>query len=97
VDKYRASLVARGFSRTEGRDFKVVFAPDVRMNSIRLLFSICVQYDLDHIQFDIAKAFLNGTIGEVFYLKPPEGVTVPEGCTLKLNKSLYVLRQAPCA
>ena len=97
VDKYKARLVARGFIQREGRDFKEVFAPVVRMDSIRLLFSICVQYDLDYIQFDIATAFLNGTIEEVLYLKPPEGVTVPEGCTLKLNKSLYGLRQAPRA
>lgn len=95
IDRYKARLVARGFTQTEGVDYNDIFAPVVRMDSIRLLFSICVQKGLEFVQFDIATAFLNGHIEEDLYMRPPEGLSVPEGHTLKLVRSLYGLKQAP--
>lgn len=93
--RYKARLVARGFSQRKGQDYHEIFAPVVRIESIRLLFSLCVQLDLQYVQFDIATAFLNGKVDEELYLKPPEGLRVGKGKTLKLFKSLYGLKQAP--
>lgn len=57
--RYKARLVARGFSQQEGRDYKDIFAPVVRMDSVRLLFSVAAQLNLNWRQFDITTAFLN--------------------------------------
>lgn len=95
VDRFKARLVARGFSQQQGVDYKEIFSPVVRTDSIRLLFSVCAQYDLEYAQFDITTAFLYGNIEEELYIKPPEGLSVPAGSTCKLQKSLYGLKQAP--
>lgn len=95
IERYKARLVARGFTQIQGVDFNEIFAPVVRMDSVRLLFSLCTQLDLKFRQFDIATAFLNGEIEEKLYLTPPEGLEVPENHTCRLLKSLYGLRQAP--
>lgn len=93
--RYKARLVARGFSQRPGQDYNEIFAPVVRIESIRLLFSLCVQLGLKYVQFDIATAFLNGKVEEELYLKPPEGLNVGKDKTLLLLKSLYGLKQAP--
>lgn len=95
IERYKARLVARGFSQIHGIDYNEVFSPVVRMDSIRLLFSLCAQLDLEYLQFDVATAFLNGSIEEELYLRPPEGLEAPDGYTCRLRKSLYGLRQAP--
>jgi len=95
IERYKARLVARGFVQKKGVDYNEVFSPVVRMDSIRLLFSVCAQYEMHFKQFDITTAFLNGDIEEELYLDPPEGLTVPEGSTCRLRRSLYGLKQAP--
>lgn len=92
---HKARLVARGFSQIQGIDYDDVYAPVVHIDSIRILFAICAQFNLEYAQFDVATAFLNGEVEEELYIKPPEGVDVPEGHTLRLLKSLYGLKQAP--
>ena len=96
IEKYKARLVARGFSQVEGVDDKEIFAPVARMGSIRLFHvSICAQKGLEFVQFDIGTASLYGSIEEELYFRPPEGLSVPVGYTCKLNKSLYGLRRTP--
>ena len=95
VDRYKARLVARGFTQVKGIDYTEVFAPVVKMDSVRLLFSLSAQLDLVYYQFDVATAFLNGIIEEDLYLEPPEGLEVPPNKILKLNRSLYGLKQSP--
>lgn len=97
IDRFKARLVARGFTQVHGQDYGETHAPVVRLDSIRLLFSLCVLKELKFKQFDVATAFLNGDLEEELYLRPPEGLSVPDGCTLKLRKSLYGLKQAPRA
>ena len=92
---YKARLVARGFVQQAGVDYNEIFAPVVRMDSIRLLFSLSAQYGLKYKQFDVTAAFLHGDIEELLYLKPPQGLDVPDGYTCRLRKSLYGLKQAP--
>lgn len=97
IDRFKARLVARGFTQVHGQDYGETHAPVVRLDSIRLLFSLCALKDLKFKQFDVTTAFLNGDLEEELYLRPPEGLSLPEGHTLKLRKSLYGLKQAPRA
>lgn len=93
--RYKARLVARGFVQVAGIDYGEIFSPVVRMDSLRLLFSLCAQYNLEYEQFDITTAFLNGEIEEELYLCPPEGLKIEKDQTCKLKRSLYGLKQAP--
>jgi hypothetical protein len=45
---------------------------------------------------DVDTAFLNATLQEDIYMIPPTGLTsIKPGQVLKLNKSLYGLKQSP--
>ena len=45
IDKYKARLVAQGFSQTYGIDYEKTFAPVAKLNSIRVLLSIAINLD----------------------------------------------------
>lgn len=93
--KYKARLVAKGYLQKANVDYSETYAPVARLSTIRLLLSVGLQYNMDFYHMDVKTAFLHGRIGEDIYLKPPDGVDVPEGYVLKLNKSLYGLKQSP--
>ena len=44
---------------------------------------------------DIKTAFLNGKVDHEIYVEPPEGYPEANGMVLKLNRSLYGLKQSP--
>ena len=42
VERYKARLVAQGFTQTYGVDYVKTFSPVVRLNSIRVLLSLAI-------------------------------------------------------
>ncbi len=62
IERYRARLVARGFSQCQGQEFTETFAPLAKMPSFRLLLTLAVQYDLLIEQIDIISTFLHGEL-----------------------------------
>jgi hypothetical protein len=99
IDRYKARLVARGFTQAEGIDYHETFSPVVKMTSIRVLLAITAIRDLELHQMDVKTAFLNGSIEEEIYMTQPEGFIQPgkEHLVCKLNRALYGLKQAPRA
>lgn len=93
--KYKARLVAKGFMQRESVDYEEVYSPVARLSTIRVLLSIGVQKMFTFYQMDVKTAFLHGYIKEDVYLSAPDGVNVPDGSVLKLNRSLYGLKQSP--
>ena len=95
--KYKARLVARGFTQVEGVDYKETFAPVVRYTSLRLLLAIANQRDMEVHQMDVKTAFLYGELEEEIYMKQPQGKEDPDqpNFVCKLHKSLYGLKQSP--
>ncbi|KAL1200962.1 Retrovirus-related Pol polyprotein from transposon TNT 1-94 [Cardamine amara subsp. amara] len=95
--RYKARLVARGYSQREGIDYQEVFAPVVKHISIRFLLSVTANMDLELEQFDIKTAFLHGLLEEEIYMEQPEGFVVKreEDHVCLLEKALYGLKQAP--
>ena len=71
VDKYKAQLVAKGFSQVPGIDYTETFAPVAKMNSIRLTLAIVVAQGWVVHQMDVKSAFLNGDLHEEIYMEQP--------------------------
>lgn len=95
VVKFKARLVAQGFSQVPGVDFEETYAPVGRTTSLRIMLAISAFMDLEIQQADVEGAYLNGTLDIEIYMRYPEGVQPSEGCdALKLNKALYGLKQA---
>jgi hypothetical protein len=95
VERYKARLVARGFTQTRGVDYNETFAPVTRLDTLRLLAATAAQREWEFRQIDIKTAYLYGELEEEVYMAVPEGLQdVPEGHVLQLIKALYGLKQA---
>jgi transposase InsO family protein len=79
VERFKARLVARGFSQVEGIDFKETFAPTIRADSLRILLAIIALEDLEAHQVDVNNAFTEAKLNETIYMKPPDGVECEDG------------------
>ncbi|KAJ6874187.1 hypothetical protein NC651_032883 [Populus alba x Populus x berolinensis] len=99
IDKHKARLVAKGYKQQYGVDYKEVFAPVARHDTIRLVISLATQHSWIIFQMNVKSAFLNGELQEQVYIDQPSGY-VKQGSAkkvLKLKKALYGLKQAPRA
>ena len=102
---YKAHLVgfksssnkSSGYIQIQGIDFQEVFAPVVKMTTLRTLFAISANLDLELYQMDVKMAFLQGSLDEELYMLLPEGFLIPrnEHLVCKLRHNLYGLKQAP--
>lgn len=93
VDKYKARLVARGFSQKFGFDYSETYAPVAKLVTLKCLLAIANQNDLQIHQMDVKSAFLNGDLTEEIYMELPDGFKQKKK-VCKLNKALYGLKQA---
>lgn len=92
--RYKARLVARGFSQEYLSDYNETFAPVARISSFRFMIAFANQFNLLIHHMDVKTAFLNGELKEEIYMKIPEGIVGKDNYVCKLNKSLYGLKQA---
>jgi hypothetical protein len=94
--KLRARLVANGQRQEYGIDYQETFAPTSNMATIRTVLAMAAKHDWEIHQVDIKSAYLNATLRDDIYMRPPPGYLKPkdEGKVLKLLRSLYGLKQA---
>lgn len=96
IERYKARLVARGYTQIEGIDYKETFCPVIKSKSIRTLLAFSVEQDWQVHQLDITAAYLNGKLSETVFMElPPMNLhekQSEEVCLLK--KSLYGLHQS---
>lgn len=95
IDKFKARVVVKGYSQQQGVDYDKTFSPVARLSTIRAIIAIAVKENLKLRQFDVATAFLNGSVKEEIYVKQPEGFHDGTKRVCKLKRSLYGLKQAP--
>ena len=92
--KTKARLVAREDEQRMNIDFGELFAPTVAVSNVRLLTPMACVLDLDLFHFDFEQAFVQSDLEENVYMRLPQGCGKMSGKTVRLNKSLYGLKQA---
>ena len=101
INKYKARLCTHGGMQTWGENFWETYAPVVNWLSVRILFALSVIHDLDTRSIDFVLAFPQAPLDVDVFMELPYGFAVDgitddgsKGYVLKLNKSLYGLKQA---
>ena len=97
IEKYKARVVAKGYSQVEGIDYDQTFSPTVRFESIRQLVALGTSKGMEMHQMDVTTAFLYAPLEEEVFMQQPEGTIKKgeEGKVMRLLKCLYGLKQSP--
>ncbi|XP_033225937.1 uncharacterized protein LOC117178621 [Belonocnema kinseyi] len=96
--RFKARLVARGFSQQYLVDYDETFAPVERIDSFRLMLAFANQFDLLKHHMDVKTAFLNSELKQEIFMKVPEGsaVDTEEGSAPVLcltKREILIVRQ----
>ncbi|KAH9096322.1 hypothetical protein Ae201684P_009554 [Aphanomyces euteiches] len=95
VEKFKARLVARGFSQRYGVDYTETFSPVIKQQSVRLLLALGLRFNVDVIHMDVLQAYVKAGLDTEIYMEIPALVPGdPETQALRLLKSLYGLKQS---
>lgn len=102
IVRYKARLVAQGFTQRPGIDYEETYSPVVDATTFRFLISLAIRERLDLRLMDVITAYLYGPLDNDIYMKLPEGFKLPEAANsnsrenycIKLNRSLYGLKQS---
>ncbi|KAJ9544551.1 LOW QUALITY PROTEIN: hypothetical protein OSB04_024258 [Centaurea solstitialis] len=102
IMRYKARLVAQGFSQRPGIDYEETYSPVMDAITFRYLISLAVSKNLEMRLMDVVTAYLYGSLDSDIYMKIPEGFKMPEALStkpremysIKLQRSLYGLKQS---
>lgn len=96
--KFKARYCVRGDLQKEGVDCFKTYAPVVQWSTVQTLLTLILANDWVTKQVDYTNAFAQAKLNEHVYIKAPAGFdnSDKQPKVLRLIKSLYGLRQAPC-
>lgn len=94
IDKFKARIVARGFTQVYGEDYGATYCSVVQVMTTRFTLAYAAMNNLKIRQFDVKTAFLNGELNEEIYMEPADGYGEPDQ-VWKLKRSIYGLKQSP--
>ncbi|CAL2258819.1 unnamed protein product [Prunus armeniaca] len=82
IDRYKARVVAKGYTQTYGVDYQDTFAPMAKMNTMRIILSLAVNLDWPLMKFNVKSAFLHGDLEEEVYMNIPPVM----GCLIVMGR-----------
>ncbi|KAE8237726.1 hypothetical protein A4X06_0g9134, partial [Tilletia controversa] len=96
VSRYKARLVAQGFSQIFGVDYNETYSPVTRFVTIRTLLALAAYFGWQIHQLDVVTAYLYGKLETPVYMRQPPGFELPgqEHLCCRLIRSLYGLKQS---
>ena len=99
IQRFKARLVACGYSQRPGEDFAETYSPVFGYTSLRAVLAFAAANDFELTAHDMKNAFIQQDIDvEHLYMGCPDGFvkTLPDGrpAALHLKKSIYGLRQS---
>ena len=68
-EKFKARLMAKGYSQREGSDYNDIFSPVVKHTVIRVILGFMTMHDMELEQLDVKTAFLHGDLAEEIYMQ----------------------------
>jgi hypothetical protein len=94
IIRFKARLVAQGFSQIPGIDFDNTFAPTVRQDVLQSLLHLTISFRWHQGQDDVTATFLNAVLVGAIYMRQPQGFSDGTDHVCKLIQSIYGLKQA---
>lgn len=94
--RYKARLVARGFSKVEKVYFQATYDPVVKFISVHIILAIVAHQNLHLHQMDVVTAILYGRLNKEVYMEQSESYEKGDKKEIlcRLKRSLYGLKQA---
>jgi Reverse transcriptase (RNA-dependent DNA polymerase) len=95
-NRFKACLVAKGFTQILGLNYNETFSLVTCLDSIQILLVLAMPEDWEIHQIDVKMAFLNSNLNDEIYMQQPEGFIAAgqSGKVCRLCKALYGLKQA---
>jgi hypothetical protein len=86
IVRFKARLVAQGFSQKPGTDYSNdgTFAPVMRFETLHTLLALAAINNWKIRQFDIKGAYLHGILHETIYMRQPEAFNDNSGRVCQL-------------
>ena len=78
ISRYKARLVAQGFSQRPGIDYDKTYSPVMDIIMFQYLISLSVSERLDMHLMDVITAYLYGMLENYIYMKVLEGFKLPK-------------------
>ena len=99
VQRFRARLVAKGFTQVPGSDFYETYSPVFSYTSLRTIFAIAADRDLRLDQWDLKNSFIQQRLDvEHMYMECPDGYSKTmesgEPAAMHCLQSIYGLKQS---
>lgn len=71
VERFKARLVAQGFTQIPDLDYSHTFNPIVKATTVRIVLSLAVLHKWHLHQLDVKNAFLHGQLIEIVFMEQP--------------------------
>ena len=95
--KFRARLVACGYSQVPGKDFDLTFSPTAKYKSLVIVLHLAAIFGWELAGIDVSNAYIEADIDKLIHMTLPKDLfRWKDGSPIivKLKKSLYGLKQA---